>query len=73
MYYRDPEVFANPNVFNPDRFTENGQNDRHKCSYLGFGEGPRICPGIKINYYIFTFCIKNVFNIFRYAIWSDAK
>ncbi|XP_059611750.1 probable cytochrome P450 6a18 [Phlebotomus argentipes] len=42
----DPEIYADPELFNPLRFTEERQK-RPKCSYLPFGESPRICIGIK--------------------------
>lgn len=45
--HRDPAIFKDPLRFDPDRFTEAGKAVRHKYSFLGFGEGPRMCPGIR--------------------------
>lgn len=46
MYHnRDPKYYPNPEVFNPERFNEEEQRNRHKGTYLGFGEGPRLCLG----------------------------
>lgn len=47
---RDPEHYPNPEVFDPDRFSpENGglKRYRDKGVYLPFGDGPRICLGMR--------------------------
>lgn len=41
----DPEVYADPMVFNPERF--NGVDaEMAKASSLAFGFGRRVCPGM---------------------------
>ncbi|KAG6671629.1 hypothetical protein I3842_16G012800 [Carya illinoinensis] len=42
--YHDPEVFPNPQKFDPSRFDAL----LRPFSYLGFGNGPRMCPGINL-------------------------
>lgn len=43
----DPAIFPEPHTFNPDRFSEENKKIRHKYVYLPFGEGPRICLGVR--------------------------
>lgn len=45
--FRDPNLYPEPEVFDPNRFSEDERKIRHKAIYLPFGEGPRMCTGIK--------------------------
>lgn len=41
----DPKYWDNPEVYNPDRFSDDASNGRPKTVFLPFGEGPRFCVG----------------------------
>ncbi|KAF0425645.1 cytochrome P450 [Gigaspora margarita] len=43
-----PEIWSNPEVFDPDSFYNVDQDDKNKYSLIIFGGGPRICPGRKL-------------------------
>ncbi|GJQ70344.1 hypothetical protein Trydic_g22778 [Trypoxylus dichotomus] len=45
--HHDPKYFPNPEKFDPDRFLDSNKVNIAKGSYLPFGEGPRICIGMK--------------------------
>lgn len=56
--HRDPDHYENPELFDPERFSnENKSNIKH-FTYIPFGEGHRICIGkithtkLYISYYI---------------------
>ena len=47
-YHVDPLYWLNPEKFDPERFNEEEKRNRNKFTFLPFGEGPRICVGMRM-------------------------
>jgi len=45
VMHRHPKYFENPEVFQPERWTEELEKQLPKGVYIPFGDGPRICIG----------------------------
>lgn len=45
--HRHIELWDDPDTFNPARFMDGYESDRHKYQYLPFGGGPRVCIGMR--------------------------
>ncbi|MEU9997214.1 cytochrome P450 [Streptomyces sp. NPDC050848] len=47
LTHRDPDIWEDPERFDPGRFTTPGRRPGHPGSYLPFGIGPRACLGLQ--------------------------
>lgn len=43
--HRNPALYAQPNQFRPDHFSEEEVSARPRSTFLTFGDGPRMCIG----------------------------
>ncbi|KAL6430825.1 hypothetical protein ACFW04_006976 [Cataglyphis niger] len=46
--HKDPRYWKDPQVFDPERFNPDKKHSIKKFTFLPFGEGPRICVGMRM-------------------------
>lgn len=45
--HHDSDYYPDPEKFDPERFCDENVRERHSCTFLAFGEGPRGCIGAR--------------------------
>ena len=43
--HMDPDIYPNPDVFDPERFSDEAQQTRDPMTFMPFGDGPKNCIG----------------------------
>lgn len=67
--HMNPNVWDNPQKFNPDRWDTEEVKKRHRCAYIPFATGPRGCIG-------FNFALQETrlflcMLLYRYEFWRE--
>ena len=59
IVHRNPEIFPDPTVFDPERWLQEDSHDLDKY-LVAFSKGPRTCLGIKLVYrFVVAFVLLN--------------
>lgn len=70
--HKDPKYWPDPEVFNPDRFnSENLASLRNKCIFFPFGEGPRMCLGMRFGTMMIKLLVASL--ITNYSLEPSSK
>ena len=69
--HADPEYWPDPQVFDPDRFSEERKHNIKKMTFIPFGEGPRMCVGMRMALLQIKSCLASLLN--NYKLELSAK
>lgn len=63
--HRRPDLWPQPEQFNPERFTDEAAKGRHRFGFIPFGGGPRLCIGNRFAYIEATLILARVASQFE--------
>lgn len=69
--HNDSKYWPDSGVFDPERFTPENQADRNKFVFIPFGEGPRMCIGMRLGLMLVK--LATVSLITKYSIEHSQK
>lgn len=75
VLHRDPQLYPNPQRFDPERWREEvaGRRSLPKFAYLPFGAGPRVCVGASLALTESALVLATLMQHFRFSLASAEK
>ncbi|GJQ84315.1 Cyp6a9 [Trypoxylus dichotomus] len=71
--HNDPRYYSDPEKFDPERFSEERKGTIPQFAYLPFGEGPRICIGMRFGMLTMKIALTLLLKNFRFKLNPRTK
>ncbi|XP_045770960.1 cytochrome P450 6B5-like [Maniola jurtina] len=69
--HHNPDYFPEPEVFRPERFYGDARKDIKPFTYISFGEGPRVCLGLRFSKMPMHAALLTIFKNYRIELAKD--
>ncbi|XP_065168656.1 probable cytochrome P450 6a23 isoform X2 [Atheta coriaria] len=69
----DDDIYPRPHVFDPERFSAEKKKEREVCSWLGFGEGPRQCIGLRFAHLQTKIALVSLFKEYNFNLHESSR
>lgn len=71
--HRDPNIYPDPERFDPERFTNEAKQSRDPYVYLPFGSGPRNCIGMRFAQMEIKLVLVRLLKKFTFVVTAETK
>ncbi|XP_076635467.1 cytochrome P450 6j1-like [Colletes latitarsis] len=71
--HMDPEYWANPEVFDPERFSNERKQSIEKMTFIPFSEGPRMCAGMVMALLQMKACLATLLRSYKLELSSKTR
>ncbi|XP_076003832.1 cytochrome P450 3A56-like [Genypterus blacodes] len=71
--HRDPELWPEPENFDPDRFRKENKKNIKPYSYLPFGTGPRNCMGMRFAVVMVKVALVEVLQNYSFSVCEETE
>lgn len=65
--HHDPDIYPDPEQFNPERFSEENKRSRENVAFIPFGAGPRICIGMRFSMIEMKLLLSSILSKYRFV------
>lgn len=71
--HRDPEFFPDPEKFDPERFSAKAKESRDPFTFIGFGNGPRNCVGMRFAQMEMKLVMARLLKRYTFVVATDTR
>ncbi|XP_076760043.1 cytochrome P450 6a2-like [Xylocopa sonorina] len=71
--HRDPKYWSNADVFDPERFSDERKQTIEKMAFIPFGEGPRMCVGMRMAWVQMKACLAGLLRSYKLELSPKTK